>query len=203
MVLGGQPPGRVGRRRINFEGPRKGPFAFNARMELTDGVVRLRPFADADAPAVARACADAETARFIPDVPSPYTAAHANAYIAETRKPGAERLARAIVDDRSGDVVGSIDVRVAERGSIGYWVAPWARGRGVATRALALLARWAVREGGVERLELTTHPDNVASQRVAEKAGFVREGVLRAYIRFADGRRDSVMFSLLPSDLDD
>ena len=44
--------------------------------------------------------------------------------------------------------------------------------------------------------------ENVASQRVAEKAGFTREGVLRAHTAFREGRRDSVLFSLLPSDLD-
>jgi len=48
-----------------------------------------------------------------------------------------------------------------------------------------------------------THPDNVASQRVAEKAGFQYEGVLRSHLRYRDGRRrDSFVFSLLPSDLD-
>jgi len=64
-----------------------------------------------------------------------------------------------------------------------------------------LLSRWAVTEGGIERLELTTHPENNSSQRVATKACFTREGVLRSHIRFRDGRRDSVLFSLLPSDL--
>ena len=48
---------------------------------------------------------------------------------------------------------------------------------------------------------LTTHPENVASQRVAEKAGFVREGVLRSHMAYRECRRDSVLFSLLPSDL--
>jgi ribosomal-protein-alanine N-acetyltransferase len=97
-------------------------------------------------------------------------------------------------------LVGAIDVRLGEVGSIGYWVSPQSRGRGVATRALVLLSRWALRQG-VARLELTTHPENVASQRVAEKAGFVREGVLRSHIRFREGRRDSVLYSLLPSDI--
>jgi RimJ/RimL family protein N-acetyltransferase len=170
-------------------------------MELTDGVVILRPFAEADAPAVARACQDDETARFIPLLPSPYTEADARDYIASVADDEGRR-ARAIVDAASAELLGAIDVRLGERGSIGYWVAPWARGRGVATRALVLLARWAVTAAGVERLELTTHPANAASQRVAEKAGFVREGVLRDHLRYRDGgRRDSVMFSLLPRDL--
>jgi RimJ/RimL family protein N-acetyltransferase len=55
---------------------------------------------------------------------------------------------------------------------------------------------------GVQRLELTTAPENVASQRVAERAGFSREGVLRGLVATKEnGRRDSVMFSLLPADL--
>jgi RimJ/RimL family protein N-acetyltransferase len=65
-----------------------------------------------------------------------------------------------------------------------------------------LVARWAFAERGVQRLELTTAPENVASQRVAERAGFTREGVLRALqATKSNGRRDTVMFSLLPSDL--
>ena len=62
------------------------------------------------------------------------------------------------------------------RGHIGYWVTPPARGRGICTRALRLLARWALDELELQRLELITDPDNLASQRVAEKVGFQREG---------------------------
>jgi RimJ/RimL family protein N-acetyltransferase len=81
-------------------------------------------------------------------------------------------------------------------------MAATARGRGVCTRALRLLSRHALDHLGLQRLQLVADPDNVASQRVAEKAGFRREGVLRAHLRHPDGRiRDSVMFSLLPGDL--
>jgi RimJ/RimL family protein N-acetyltransferase len=88
------------------------------------------------------------------------------------------------------------------RGHVGYWVVREARGRGVATEALRVLSRWALEELGLVRLELTTDPDNVASQRVAEKVGFRHEGILRAHLRHRDGRlRDSVMYSLLPGEL--
>ena len=88
------------------------------------------------------------------------------------------------------------------RGRIGYWVAREVRGQGICTRALRLLSGWALDELELQRLELITDPDNVASQRVAEKVGFHREGVLRAHLRHPDGRiRDSVMFSLLPGEL--
>jgi len=170
---------------------------------LTDGVVVLRPFRLNDVPAIAAACSDPEIARFTTEVPQPYSEAHARAFVrrcAEVLRAGSARPC-AITAAETDVLLGAIEVRLGEEGSIGYWVAPGARGRGVATRALVLLSRWAVTDGRVERLVLTTHPENVASQRVAARAGFAREGVLRSHIRFREGRRDSVLFSLLPSDL--
>lgn len=154
-------------------------------------------------PAVAAAGRDPDMTRFIPHLPSPYTERDAAEYVRLTRgwEREGDRVVRAIADASTDELLGSIDVRVAPTGSIGYWIGPWARGRGVATSALILLSRWAIREGGVERLELFADVANAASQRVAEKAGFQREGVLRAHLPFRDGRRDSVVFSLLPSDL--
>jgi RimJ/RimL family protein N-acetyltransferase len=170
-------------------------------MELRDGELLLRPPTDADVPAVVAACQDEALSRFIPGFPRPYREHDARGWIA-SRNPGDDSSKTFLVVDATTDeLLGAIEVRLGEIGSIGYWIAKDARGRGVATRATRLLAGWAVTEGGVERLELTTHPDNVASQRVAEKAGFRREGVLRSHIRFPDGRRDSVLFSLLPADL--
>jgi RimJ/RimL family protein N-acetyltransferase len=169
-----------------------------APVELRGEGFGLRPFRDDDVPAITRACADPETARFIPLMPSPYTEEHAREYVAFARKLGGEgrRLPLAIADGDTQELLGAIDVRLGEIGSIGYWVGPWARNRGVATGALRLLAGWAIREGGVRRLELVTHPDNVASQRVAEKAGFSREGTRLHDPPFRDGRRESVLFAL-------
>ena len=86
------------------------------------------------------------------------------------------------------------------RAGIGYWLAPEARGRGVATRSVRLVAPWAFEELRVARLELTCGPDNVASQRVAQRCGFMREGLLRSHMPFKGGRRDTVLFSLLTHD---
>jgi RimJ/RimL family protein N-acetyltransferase len=70
------------------------------------------------------------------------------------------------------------------------------------TRALRLIVRWGLKDLELARLALITDPDNIASQRVAEKVGFRREGVLRSHLLHPDGRlRDSVMFSLLPGEL--
>jgi RimJ/RimL family protein N-acetyltransferase len=174
-------------------------------VELSDGTVTLRRFDAGDVQRIVEGCSDPATVSFVPLLPVPYGPRDAQAYLRHVEELWAlgERLPFAIADSATGLLLGAIDVRVGEVGSIGYWVHPDARGRGVATRALVLLSRWAVGPGGVERLELTTHPENLASQRVAERAGFVREGVLRSHLRFREGRRDSILFALLPADIRD
>jgi ribosomal-protein-alanine N-acetyltransferase len=88
------------------------------------------------------------------------------------------------------------------RGSVGYWLLPEARGKGLATRAVTLVSRWALGELALMRLAPFTEPSNRRSQRVAERSGFHREGVLRSYTEI-DGRSvDNVAYSLLPSDLE-
>jgi RimJ/RimL family protein N-acetyltransferase len=159
-----------------------------------------------DAGSLETACHDPEISRWIPFVPRPYTRADAETYLRECIESGPERYPFAVVDPETGELLGSIDMGLnshSYRGHIGYWVAKPVRGRGVCTHALRLLARWALEELHLQRLELITDPDNRASQRVAEKVGFRREGVLRAYLLHPDGRRrDSVMFSLLPGELE-
>ena len=167
--------------------------------------IRLRPWRLDDAPAITAACQDPDIAHWIPFVPRPYTHADAISYIRTCLESGDERQPFAIVDEVTDELLGSIDMGVNAhfyRGHIGYWIVPAARGRGVCTTALRLLSAWALEDLGLQRLELVTDPDNAASQRVAEKAGFRREGILRAHLRHPDGRiRDSVMFSLLPGEI--
>jgi len=105
----------------------------------------------------------------------------------------------------SGRIVGSIGVFHAdwEVGSaeIGYGVRSDARGQGYATEALAAVARWALTEGGIQRAWLTANTDNLASIRVAEKAGFRREGTLRRAGIEDDGLHDLALYSLLDDEL--
>jgi RimJ/RimL family protein N-acetyltransferase len=170
-------------------------------MELRDGDLILREWAEQDIPALVAAINDPEIAHWIPLIPHPYTEEDAREFLNGDVAPAESRLAITI----DGEVVGGIGMGVNShnyRGHIGYWVAASSRGRGTCTRALRLLSRHGVEELGLQRLELITDPDNLASQRVAEKVGFQREGVLRAHLRHPDGRvRDSVMFSLLPGEL--
>ena len=172
-------------------------------MELRDDDLVLRPWTEDDVPALVVACNDPEITYWIPAICSPYTEEDALAFVRGEVRPDERSLAITL----HGRVVGAIGLGVNSanyRGRIGYWVAESERGRGVCTRALRLLSRWALEKLELQRVDLITDPDNAASQRVAEKVGFRREGVLRAHLRHPDGRiRDSVMFSLLPGELRD
>jgi RimJ/RimL family protein N-acetyltransferase len=174
---------------------------------LADDVVLLRPWGEADVPGIVRAFGDPVMQRFSWRAAS-YAEADARDFVAEqeeARLRGAGlNLALGGPRDR-GVVLGSValqDVRLDQGcAAVGYWLAPEGRGRGVATRAVRLLARWAFAELGLARLELTCGPDNAASQRVAGRCGFSREGLLRSHVPFKGGRRDSVIYSLLPGEL--
>ena len=170
-------------------------------MELRDGELVLRPWTEDDVDAIVAGCNDPDVAWWIPTIPSPYSDADALAFIRGEVAPDEQSRAMTI----RAAVVGGIGLRVDDQGqlgTVGYWVAAHARGQGTCTRALRLLSRFALDELELQRLDLVTDPDNVASQRVAEKVGFWREGVLRSHLRHPDGRiRDSVMFSLLPGEL--
>jgi RimJ/RimL family protein N-acetyltransferase len=164
-----------------------------------EGLV-LRPWREEDVPAIHAACQDPEIQRWIPLIPRPYTLEDARAFVADEIGLGPHQYA--IEED--GRVVGSIGMRVndSRTGHVGYWCLRELRGRGIVTRALREICRYGFEELGLGRMELITDPDNTASQRVAEKVGFTREGVLRSHLLHPDGRRrDSVMFSLLPGEL--
>ena len=87
------------------------------------------------------------------------------------------------------------------RASIGYFVVKSARGRGAATHALRALAAWGLGTLGIPRLELYIEPWNAASIVTAERCGFRREGLLRAWQRVGTERRDMFMYSRLPGDV--
>ncbi len=100
-----------------------------------------------------------------------------------------------VLEATSGRLVGNVslwrvDLADQRTAAIGYRTAPWARGRGVATAGVGAVTRWAFGSLCIERIELPHATDNLASCRVAEKCGYLAEGVLRGAYRAPDGTRD-------------
>jgi RimJ/RimL family protein N-acetyltransferase len=172
---------------------------------LRDGPTVLRPWRDSDVRAVAEACQDAEIARWT-SVPENYSEADARAFLLYRHDAllAGSTAPFAIVSERD-QLLGSVAVMRIDwdhgRGEAGYWLARWARGRGHATRALGLICSWGFATLGLGRLELFAATGNLPSQRVAERVGFVREGVLRGYMSGKDGQQDMVAYGMLAAEV--
>jgi RimJ/RimL family protein N-acetyltransferase len=171
--------------------------------------VSLRAWTPNDLPDRVMGFADASVQRFSWAGTTPYTEADAYDFFAYQRDARESGESLSLAFTRPGDpdsVLGGGSVHDIDlthgRAGVGYWLTPAARGQGVATHATLLMARWAFSTLSIARLELTCGPDNGPSQRVAERCGFTREGVLRSHIPFKGGRRDTVIFSLLAGELD-
>ena len=171
----------------------------------------LRPWREDDADAIVARISDVAILAFLDRVPQPYGRGDALDYIrscSEGWRTGTQTnfaILVAGIDGAAGSVGvgwGEIEEGVAE---VGYWVAAEARERGVATTATRLVSEWAFHaDSRLERLQLRADVLNAASNRVAEKAGFTREGVLRsARPNVRLGRRaDFAMWSLLRDEVD-
>ena len=168
---------------------------------LSDGVVALREFRSDDVDLMVRACSDPYIVRYCGGIPQPYGPEQARAWLAthpHTRRAGSE-MPLCICDASSGELLGASGLHKIEwdhhRAETGYWVAPWARGNGVAARALSLIAGWTLDGLGFGRVHLYTELDNVASQAVARAAGFEQEGCLRSFLEIRGERSDVYVFS--------
>ena len=130
-----------------------------------------------------------------------FTAENQRQRIAERAADGFHQFA--ILDD--GAIAGTINVfhivrEVLMSGTIGYWVDRERNGRGLATAALEEVVAYMFGELGLHRAEAATLVENVASQRVLEKAGFERIGLARRYLRINDEWRDFILFQRLADD---
>jgi RimJ/RimL family protein N-acetyltransferase len=166
-----------------------------------DGVVSLRKKREADVGGLVAACQDPQIPLHT-RAPSPYGEEDARRWL-EVSEAG--RLAGTdlslLVVDRSDRLLGSVGLHeVSEkhrRAEIGYWTAAEARGRGVATRAVRLMAHHAFETLPLERIDIAVEPANDASRRVAERAGFRPDGLLRAWTELNGRQIDVIMHSLL------
>jgi ribosomal-protein-serine acetyltransferase len=173
---------------------------------LVDGGTSLRGWRDADLPTLAESGRDPDVTRWM-GLPGNYREPDARAYLM-SRYDGVHagiRAPFAIVATDGGELLGSIALAHFDwedlRGEVGYWLSAAARGQGHATRAVRLICAWGLETLGLGRIELQAAVDNPASQRVAERAGFTREAVLRSrWATFGGERHDMVCFGLLASE---
>jgi RimJ/RimL family protein N-acetyltransferase len=172
---------------------------------LAAGLFRLRPFTLADTDAVREASNDPHIP-LITTVPAAFTEDEGRRFIQRqwSRAEQGTGYSFAIADAGTDRAVGQIGLWVKDlgegRASVGYWVVRSARGHRAAARALQALARWALHELQVPRLELWVEPWNTASILTAEQAGFQREGLLRSWQEVGGTRRDMYMYARLPGD---
>jgi len=166
-------------------------------------VLRLRR--EEDVPVIAAASHDPETLRRLDDEPlTPERQRESLARTEEQWRTG--RGAPFVIADAADDQpLGLLNMQFdddREVAGIAVSVFPEARGHGIAPKAVRLAAAWGLRDLGLERVFAEAAVDNIASIRTIEKAGFQREGVLRAHCKTHGVRHDCVMFSLLPGDID-
>jgi RimJ/RimL family protein N-acetyltransferase len=155
-------------------------------------------------PAIAKASHDPETRRRLNDPPPPPGSARESVERTERQWSAGTGAPFVIADSGDGRPLGLLNVQLGddeEVASLAVSVFPEARGRGVASRALRLAALWGLRELGLARVVAEAAADNHASIRAIEKAGFHREGTLRAHCKTHGERHDCVMFSLVAGDL--
>ena len=168
--------------------------------------IRLRPLTAADVAPVVEACNDAVTQTWLP-LPRPYTEADGRWFCLEfAPRQRDSGLGVVFGIEFDGRLAGAIDLKRtdwrARTTEIGYWASPWARGRGLMREAVRRLTRWVVEDQGFARVEILVATENAASQRVAEGAGYTREGVLRSAGYVHDGRVDLVVYSFIERDLE-
>ena len=173
---------------------------------VRDNAVELRPLNENDVPAFVEALRDQAVSQDayhgrIPAEPDPARAyiarnpermASGNAVLLAIWEPGAERLSGQIMlfnidwDDLTAEV--------------GFWTAPWARGRRLSIAALRLILAVAFEHLGIERVVGLTGVENVAAQRAMQSAGLQREGILRGLEPSPTGRLDHVSYAILHTD---
>jgi RimJ/RimL family protein N-acetyltransferase len=158
----------------------------------------LRPFTAADCDAAREIEQDAVAARWVPPLPAETGAGVVEFYEA-CRRDGS-LLHLAIADRAEGAYVGEAMLALGEHGvgEVGCCVVPQARGRGIAKEALRLLSDWGFAALGLGRVQVFVAPENLAALRLAESAGFKREGVLRSYLLIEGERLDAVVLARLP-----
>jgi RimJ/RimL family protein N-acetyltransferase len=171
---------------------------------LDDGPLRLRPWREDDVDAVWAAFQD-------PDITlwnGGGVSSRVDALALLGRRmdwSSGDHASWAVVHPATDVVLASVSLHSIDGlqgdAEIGYWTAPAARGKGVSSRAVDAVCRWAFATLPIDRIELCHAVENAASGRVAEKAGFTYEGHLRRSYRYGDGmKHDELLWARLADD---
>ena len=169
---------------------------------ITDGVVALRELREGDRAVVLSAMTDPVVARWLNMPASPSNRDFDSLLrVARDGRASGNRIDYAVTEAADDISLGAVIASRRHRDNfeVAYLAGEAGRGRGLMTRAVRLLCDWLLEEG-VGRIELRTHPGNEASQRLAERAGFQREGIERKSIWLHGERQDAIVWSLLPED---
>lgn len=165
----------------------------------------LRPFVMSDAPAVATLAGDADVAATALSIPHPYDEGMAVGWIrtheSEFEHVGSVNLAVELVAVEG--LIGAISLTVDsqhELAELGYWIGKPYWGNGYGTEAARMLIQYGFTAMGLNRIEATYLPRNVASGRVLEKVGMQREGLMRQCIKDSDRFEDRLQYAILKED---
>lgn len=163
----------------------------------------LRPFSAADAPAVQRLAGDARVALPTAAVPHPYPDGAAEAWIATHAAAFAARqeVSFAICLRQTDELIGAISLMQMHAGDaraeVGYWIGVDHWGRGYCSEALVGLIGYAHQGLGLTRIVARCAASNPGSARVMEKAGLVREGLLRQHTRKQGRFEDMLLYGMV------
>jgi len=179
------------------------------KAELTDESIMIRTYRDSDAALLYEAVRESipEVSKWLPWCHDNYSIEESREFVSarELASQGDEWYSFAVFDPAGEKFLGGVGInfinRVHQMANLGYWVRTSAAGRGVATAATRMAARFGFEQLGLRRIEIVAAVANVPSQRVAEKAGAQREGVLRRRLLIRGESLDAVLFSLVPEDL--
>ena len=175
---------------------------------ITDSVL-LRPFRDDDVSRLYEAVREsiAEVSPWLSWCHREYSIEESREFISSRARTAAseEWYSFGVFEEDTERFLGGVGLnfinQVHRIGNLGYWVRTSAAGRGIATKAARLMARFAFEQLALHRVEILAAVPNLASQRVAQKVGAVREGVLRNRLFIGGESQDAVLFSLIPEDL--